>query len=182
MSLNSNIKKIDNFDSLIFSLLTRQKTIFVGVGKMSDEFFKVIQDIVPEDLKPYLTYGTYENSTENNNLISSLEMKEESMKVLDRAQDKYTVVFLPANEIYGQYTSPFCKKAAALFKEDKIAGLKEELTLFYKQAIESDEIVSPADYMSEHQIHKADASLVMWIRALHYEKEIDSSLFIDMKW
>lgn len=182
MSLEEKLRKIEHFDSLIFSLLTRQKNIFVGVGNMSEEFYKFIQEFLPEELKENLSYSPNDKSLEDTSVISGFQMNEESMKILDKAQGRYTVVFLPANEVYGQYTSPFCKKAATLLKQDKIASLKEELSIFYKKAVESEEIVPPADFMVQHSINKADASLIMWIRAQHFGKEINNSLFIDMDW
>lgn len=181
MTINNTFYSIENFDSLIFSLLTRQKIIIVGLGKIPDEFYKFIQQISPEELKNFLTYQPNATSLNGNNVILGVEMSEETMKLLDKAQGKYTVVFLPNNEIYGQFTSPFCKKIANLFKEEKINGLKEELSLFYQKAVESDEMSTPADYMAANDMNKADSSLLLWIRSLHYNKEMNT-VISDQDW
>ena len=176
MTTNTIFYNIENFDSLIFSLLTRQKIIVVGVDKMSDKFYEFIHQITPEEVNNFLTYQSSAKSLNDNSIILGVEMDEDSMKLLDKSQGKYTVVFLPNNEIYGQFTSPFCKKIASLLKEEKLDDLKEELSFFYKKAIESNEITTPADYMAAHDMNKADSSLLLWIRALHYNKEMNTIL------
>ena len=91
MTVNNTFYSIENFDSLIFSLLTRQKIIIVGLGKIPDEFYKFIQQISPEELKNFLTYQPNATSLNSNNVILGVEMSEETMKLLDKAQGKYTL-------------------------------------------------------------------------------------------
>ena len=182
MNLSETIKKLEHFDSLVFALLTRQKTIVVGLGQQADDFSNNIQQLLPDNLRNSIRYLSGEKSLDTDSTLIGVEMNEETMKLLDKTGGKHTVVFLPNSEVYGQFTSPFCKKIAQLLQEDKLSKLKEELSIFYDKAIESDEITTPADYMAIHGLNKADASLLLWMRALHYGIEVDKTLFSNMEW
>ncbi len=182
MSIEIDFAKLDNLESMIFSLLTKQKTIVVGPTLMSEGFITKLKEVFPAEMKDQLSFGKNDNALSEEFDVSTLEMNEDSMKILDKAQGKYTVIFLPSNQIFGKYTSPFCKKIAALLKENKIESLTEEIKLFLQNAIDSEEILPFADYAAINDLHKADASLTMWIRANYYKKEIDKSLFYNEEW
>jgi hypothetical protein len=182
MSIEIDFAKLENLESMIFSLLTKQKTIVVGPKAMSEGFISKLKEVFPAEMKNQLSFGKNDSALSEEFDVSTLEMNEDSMKILDKAQGKYTVIFLPSNQIFGQYTSPFCKKIATLLRENKIESLNEEIKLFLHNAIDSEEILPFADYAAINSMHKADASLTMWVRANYYKKEIDKSLFYNEEW
>jgi hypothetical protein len=182
MSMETDFAKLENLESMIFSLLTKQKTIVVGPKAMSEGFISKLKEVFPAEMINQLSFGKNNNTLSEEFDVSTLEMNEDSMKILDKTQGKYAVIFLPSNQIFGQNTSPFCKKIAALLKENKIESLNEEIKVFLQNAIDSEEILPFADYAAIKGMNKADASLMMWIRANYYKKEIDESLFKNEEW
>lgn len=182
MSSKIDISKIENLESMVFAVLTRQKIVLVGDKNDADKFYSDLDVFIPDDLKNQITYGTNDNSLSKDLVVSFLEMNESSMKFLDRTMGQYTVVFLPSMQVYGQYTSPFCKNLVNLLKTSKLDSLKEELNIFYNEAIESDDLMTPADYAAKKQKHKADASLLLWVRALYFNKEVESTIINTGDW
>ena len=182
MSQISDFAKIENLEGLMFSFLTRQKTVIVGSKQLSENFFNQMVSTLPTDLRKHLTSGLNDNSLSKDFVVSFLEVNEDSMKFLDKSQGKYTIVFLPSNQVFGQYTSPLCKKFISHLKANRIEVLKKEIEQLYEEAINSEEIITPADYAAKNNKNKADASLILWMRALHYKKEIDNSIINNEVW
>ena len=178
--MNKKLLKIQNIDSLIFSLLTRQKIIVAGEEKEITELISLFENIFPSKMLN-ITINEKLNELNENFQISRLSITDKTMKLLDRNKDDYTIVFLPSYEIYGKYTSRFCRKVSSLFKKDELTSVTEELTQFITKVNETDELMPPAEYASKFNIPKNDASLLMWMRSLNSGKEFDKSFYIDLE-
>ena len=118
------------------------------------------------------------NTTNLTNKVAlhALIVTENLLKIIDSKKGEYTILFLPTNTAYGTFTSPFCKRIATLFEEQKEESIKAEITSFYKMATESDEIIPTADFAAKYNLALADASLLQWMRSNHYDLEVQKSL------
>lgn len=166
----------ENFDNFIFSVLTQQKTLIVGEQEELSNFLANLYEYIPDELKRHITLIANSSNLTNNVSLHALPVTDEVLKIIDGKQGEYTVLFLPMKTAYGTFTSPFCKKIAELFAEQKKESIKEELMQFFKLAIESSDIIPPADFASQQNMSLADASLLLWMRSNHFEIEVQKSL------
>ncbi|MHA1211368.1 MAG: hypothetical protein ACTSSH_02800 [Candidatus Heimdallarchaeota archaeon] len=167
----------EGFDNFIFSVFTQQKTLVVGEKDELKSFLTNIFEFIPDELKHDITLIANSTNLTNNVGIHALVITDEVLKLIDAKKGEYTTLFLPMKTSYGLYTSPFCKKIAKLFAEHKKESIKEELLHFYKLALESDEMKPIADFAADHDLALADASLIQWIRANHYEIKLEKSFY-----
>lgn len=166
----------ENFDNFIFSVLTQQKTLIVGEQEELSSFLANFYEYIPNELKRHITLIANSSNLTNKVYLHALPVTDEVLKIIDGKQGEYTVLFIPMKTAYGTFTSPFCKKIAALVAEQKKESIKEELMQFFKLAIESSDIIPPADFAAKHSMTLADASLLLWMRSNHFEIEVQKSL------
>jgi hypothetical protein len=102
-------------------------------------------------------------------------LTDESIQILDENKGNFAIMFLPNNTCYGLYDSPFSDKIAELFFEGKIDEIRSKLNQYYQLVVETDEIIPPADYAQANDLPLADALLIQWMRANHFEKKLDPS-------
>ncbi len=167
----------ENFDNFIFSVLTQQKSLIVGEQDELTNFLIDFYEYIPNELKKYITLIANSSNLTNKVYLHALPVSDEVLKIIDGKQGEYTVLFLPMKTAYGTFTSPFCKKIAELFAEQKKESIKEELMHFFKLAIESSDIIPTADFAAKMNMTLADASLLQWMRSNHYKLEVQKSLF-----
>ena len=167
----------DNFENFIFSVLSEQNTLVVGEKDDLKNFLIRFYEYIPKEMKKYLTLIGNSSTLNDNVGLQAIIITDEVLKIIDAKKGNYSTLFLPMKTAYGAFTSPFCKKMAQLFTEGKKESVKEELLSFFKLAIESDEIKSKADFASEKDVSLADASLLLWMRANHYELELEKGFF-----
>ncbi|MHA1557596.1 MAG: hypothetical protein ACTSPM_11765 [Candidatus Heimdallarchaeota archaeon] len=167
----------ENFDTIIFSILTQQKTLVVGEKEEITSFLANLFEFIPNSLKQYLTLIANSTNLSNNVAIHALVVTDDVLKIIDNKKGEYTILFLPTKTAYGSFSSPFCKKIAQLFEEQKKESIKEELIHFFKISIESEEIVPMADFAAEHHITLADASLLQRMRAGYFDLEVEKGFF-----
>ena len=166
------IDNYENFDSFIFSLLTQQKTLVIGDKEELWKFLAGLFHFIPTKLKRYITLSANSSNFNNHVYLHALPLSNEVLKSLDEKKGKYTVLFLPAKIAYGKFTSPFCKKIASLFEEKQEEILEQELINFFVKAVESSDLPVLADYAVENNLSLADSSLLIWMRANHYNLEV----------
>ena len=166
----------ENFDNFIFSVLTEQKTLIVGEQEELRNFLANFYEYIPNELKRHITLIANSSNLTNKVNLHALPVSDEVLKIIDGKKGEYTVLFLPMKTAYGTFTSPFCKKIAALVSEQKKESIKEELMQFFKLAIESSDIIPPADFAAQQNMTLADASLLLWMRSNHYDIEVQMSL------
>ncbi|MHA1185844.1 MAG: hypothetical protein ACTSSK_03075 [Candidatus Heimdallarchaeota archaeon] len=167
----------ENFDNFIFSILSEQNTLILGEKDELKSFLANFYEYIPNELKKYLTLIANSSKLNNKVGLQALVLSDEILKVIDTKKGEYSTLFLPMKTAYGAYTSPFCKKVALLFADHKKESIKEELIHFFKLAIESKEIVPTADYAAAIDLPLADASLLLWMRANHYDIKLEKSFF-----
>jgi hypothetical protein len=170
------IDDYQNFDTFIFSLLTQQKTFVIGDKEELWNFLAGLFHFIPTALKRYLTLSANSSNFTNQVYLHALPLSNEVLKILDEKKGKYTVLFLPTKVAYGKFTSPFCKKIASLFEEKKEEILEQELIRFYAKSVESKELPILADYAVENDLSLADASLLIWMRANHFDFEVPKGI------
>lgn len=173
--LNGDYKKLD---TVVFNLLTRQKTFLVGERERAFQFIAKVLECVPQELQIYLPFIIQSSSLNEEATLISLPFREEIMKTLDKNKGEFTVLFLPTREAYGLYTSPFCEHIANLFEKNELQEIKQLIKKYYDLAVQTETIIPPADFAEQKKIPVADAILIQWMRANHYEKEFDRG-FLD---
>ncbi|MHA1126808.1 MAG: hypothetical protein ACTSO7_07570 [Candidatus Heimdallarchaeota archaeon] len=167
----------ENFENFIFSILSEQNTLVVGSKDELKNFLIKFYDYIPNEMKKFLTLIANSSTLNDKVGLQAIILTDEVLKIIDAKKGNYTTLFLPMKTAYGAYTSPFCIKIAQLFAEGKRESVKEELMAFFKLAIESKDIVPKADFASEKDVSLADASLLLWIRANHYDLELEKGFF-----
>ncbi len=166
----------ENFDNFIFSVLTEQKTLVVGEQDELRNFLANLYEYIPGELKRHITLIANSSNLTNKVFLHAIPVSEEVLRIIDGKQGDYTVLFLPMKTAYGSFTSPFCKKIATLFAEQKKESIKEELMRFFELAIESSDIIPTADFASKKDLTLADASLLQWMRSNYYGLEVQKSI------
>ena len=170
------IDKYENFDSFIFSLLTQQKTLVIGEKNELWKFLAGLYEFIPPELKKHLTLVANSSNFTNSVFLHALPVSEEVLKILDEKKGSYTILFLPTKVAYGKFSSPFCKKIASLFIDNKEELLEQELLKFFLKAVEADDLPPTADFAAENHLSLADASLLIWMRANHFDLEIPKGI------
>ena len=166
----------ENFDNFIFSVLTEQKTLVVGEQDELRNFLANLYEYIPGELKRHITLIANSSNLTNKVFLHAIPVSEEVLRIIDGKQGDYTVLFLPMKTAYGTFTSPFCKKIATLFAEQKKESIKEELLRFFELAIESSDIIPTADFAAKMDLTLADASLLQWMRSNYFGLEVQKSL------
>lgn len=170
------IDKYENFDSFIFSLLTQQKTLVIGEKNELWKFLAGLYEFIPSELKRHLTLVANSSSFTNSVCLHALPISEEVLKILDEKKGSHTILFLPTKVAYGKFSSPFCKKIASLFIDNKEELLEQELVKFFLKAVEADDLPPTADFAAENHLSLADASLLIWMRANYFDLEIPKGI------
>jgi hypothetical protein len=175
--IDSEIDVFENFDNFIFSILTEQNSLVVGEKDELKKFLINFYEYMPNEMKRYLTLIANSSTLNDKVGLQALILTDEVLKVIDAKKGEYTTLFLPMKTAYGAYTSAFCKKIAKLYIENKKESVKEELLHFFKLAIQSNELPPVGDFAASNDLQLSDASLVLWMRANHYEIELEKSFF-----
>ena len=170
----------ENLDSLFYSVLTEQKTLVLGESEELITFMLEIYLIFPAEVKKLLTSITNSTNLSDDVVLHVVRINDETLKIADHYQGKHTILFLPNKQVYGKYTSPFCKTLAQLYSEKKIDELRTEISQFYAKAIASNEMPPVADFAAKNNLTKADASLMLWMRANQYNIEIEKNLLEEL--
>ena len=175
---NPDVKlgEYENFEAFIFSLLTQQSTLVIGEKDELKLFLAGLYEFVPTELKRYLTLiGNSSNFTNGVNL-HALPVSKEVLKVIDEKRGSHTILFLPTNMAYGTFTSPICEKIVSLQKNNEEDEIEKVLLNLFEKATESNDLPSIADYAAENKVSLADASLILWMRANHFDLEVPKGI------
>ena len=175
--ITQETEAFENFDNFIFSILTEQKTLVVGEKAELKKFLSSFYEFMPNDMKRHLTLIANSSTLNDRVGLQALILTDEVLKVIDAKKGDYTTLFLPMKTAYGSYTSAFCKNIAKLYSENKKASVKEELMHFLKMAIQTQELPPVGDFAAENDLQISDASLVLWMRANHFELELEKGFF-----
>ena len=167
----------ENLDNFIFSILTEQNTLVVGEKDELKKFLLNFYEYMPNEMKRYVTLIANSSTLNDKVGLQALILSDEVLKVIDAKKGEYTTLFLPMKTAYGAYTSPFCKKVADLYIENKKESVKEELLHFFNIALQSNEMIPTADFAAANDLQLADASLILWMRANHFDIEFEKSFF-----
>ncbi len=178
---DSFVGEIENFDLFIFSVFTQQKTLIIGEQDDIKNFLADFYNFIPNELKRHITLIANSSNLTNKVFLHALPVSDDILKIIDGKKGEYTILFLPMKTAYGSFTSPFSKKIANLFFERKKESAKEEIMHIFQLAIESKEIIPTADFAAEKHVTLADASLILWIRANHYDLEVQKSILEQME-
>lgn len=168
MKKTIDFAKFQNLDTLIFALVSQQRIIVVGETEEGESFIENIKDLLPSELGKKITEGT-----EKTDIIRIMPMSEQTFRMVESNPERYTLVLLQEKEIYGQYTSPFCKRIARLLQNNSIVEAKDELQVFFSKVVKTNEIVSASDYAKDHGMPKADAVLLLLARANYFQSETE---------
>ena len=169
-----------DFDSVIFALLTSQKTVIIGDKAELKSFMGGIFECIPPELRGFMSFAANMENIHNEEIISLVPISERILKALDSRKEEYTVLLLPLKTAYGIYSSQSCKRIAKLYKEKKIESIKEEISHIFTLAIQSNKMETIADYAAQHDLSIADASLIMWIRAEHFNLQMEKSILEEL--
>lgn len=173
---NVNLDKYENFDVFIFSLLTQQKTLVVGQNQDLESFLAGLLEFVPSKLKRYVTVIANSSNFTNQVYLHALPISDEILRIIDEKRGSHTILFLPTKVTYGKFSSPFCKKISELQKNNEEEAIEKELLQLFAKVIESNELPSIADFAAENGIALADASLILWMRANHYDLDVPKGI------
>jgi hypothetical protein len=165
-----------NFDAFIFSLLTQQKTLVIGEKDELRLFLAGLYEFVPTELKRYLTLIGNSSNFTNGVFLHAIPVSKEVLKFIDEKRGNHTILFLPTNMAYGRFTSPICEKIISLQKNKEEDEIEKVLLNLFGIATESNDLPSIADFAAENKVSLADASLILWIRANHFDLEVPKGI------
>jgi hypothetical protein len=173
--IQPEFQEYSDFDSVIFSLFTMQKTIVVGEHEELQKVMGTILECIPPELRGLISFAANMTNISSDEKISLVPISERILRALDSRKEDYTVLLLPLKQSFGKYTAPICKKIAQLYRQEKCESIKDEIGYLFKLAAESKELETIADFAAKHDMGIADASLIMWIRANYYDLEMQHS-------
>ncbi len=73
----------ENFDTIIFSILTQQKTLVVGEKEELASFLANLFEFIPNNLKQYITLIANSTNLSNNVAIHALVVTDDVLKIID---------------------------------------------------------------------------------------------------
>jgi len=165
--------KIEHMAQLVFSLITKQPTIFLGDKRDIRAILYTFIECVPSELRMYLTFALPSASFNENVTIVALPPTDRNLKLLAENKGKFTVLFLPTKTAFGRYTSPLCEHISELFARGEAQEIQSLLKKYYDLAVSSDTLETPADFAEKNNLHIADSILVQWMRANYFNLELD---------
>ena len=167
--------KIKDFDTAIFSFLTKKRMVIVGD---ENDVFKIIYSlfsVVPITLRNTLEFVTHSASlTENVNIIG-MPHADDILRELFNAKGSYTIVF-SNDRSYGSFTSKSCKKISQMLENGNIEDVKKELNMLFQLAQTNSDMPSALDFAKQNNLHLSDAQLILIMRAIHFGKTIPNNL------
>jgi hypothetical protein len=179
-AINPLFKSYKDFDALIFAFLTEQRTVIIGNSEELEQFMGTIFECIPPQMRRYIYFAANMTSINNDEIISLVPASERILKALDARKEDYTVLILPLSTTYGIYSSPATKRIAKFYVEEKKESIKEEILHLFQLATESKELENIADFAAKHDIEIADASLILWMRANHFDLQMEKNILEEL--
>lgn len=170
---------LENIDTAIYSLLTKQKIYSVGSHEEVLELINIILEILPTSMIQKIDFTSQTNSFSENTLFSGLQLTHENLEHLDAIRnEKNTIIFFPNKTCYGIYSSPITKTLSELFEEGNFSQAKSILDRFINQAIAEPDIdIDPITTAQKYKFKISDAVLLLQIRGVLYNKAIPPKIF-----
>lgn len=176
-----DFKEIEDLDTIVFSILTKQHVALVGSKDDALNFIASVWACSPNELKHHLSFTVQVNSLSENSVILSLPLIDENIRNLEANKDKFNFLVFEMNKAFGKYSAPSCVKIAQLYKKGKIEEIKAIITQLYNLCVLKDTLETPADFAETVGITLGDAMLVQWMRANHFNLKMEESFleFLD---
>ena len=170
---------LENIDTAIYSLLTKQKSYSVGSHDEILELINIMLEVLPSNMVQKFDFTSQTNSLSENTAFSGLPLTYENLEHLDALRnEKNAVIFFPNKTCYGNYSSPFTKVLSGLFQRGNFSEAKTLLDRFINQAVEeSDTIIDPITTAQKYKLKVPDAILLLQIRGILYNKVIPPKTF-----
>ena len=175
---NTHIK-LDKLETVIAAILMGKKIFLLGSQDEFDAFLAVMFKVFPPEAYSLLEFSSPTNSLSENTIISGIPPTDSNMNLLDQiGSEDGTIVFFDEHTCYGNYSSPMSKEIAKLIQKKNYEKTRELISKLFSTAKLSDEIISnPSSLAKENSISKADALLVMNIRAKLFNKQPPTNIF-----
>ncbi len=166
---------IKNFDSAIFSLLARQRTVLLGDHDQIIEMLNAICCSIPQSMFKRLEFVSQSTSLSENVNIIGMPLSDTVLSELEVTKGQYTLVFI-GDKVYGQFSSKFTQKIEHLIKEGKFETVRIMLKDFYTIVRDDDSLPSALEFVDKTGLHLSDAQLALIMRANYFDKEIPATL------
>lgn len=179
ISRKTNPLKLKNLDTIIASILMGKKIILLGSHNELNDFLYIMFESFPIEAYSLLEFASPTNSLSENIVISGIPLTDSNLEILDQiGTESHSIIYFENKICYGNFYSPVSKKIAKYIqKQDYKSSKKLILELYNIAKLNSDLTSNPSTLAKKNRISKADAILILNIRAKLYNKQLPTSNF-----
>ena len=179
ISRKSRPLKLKNLETIIASILMGKKIILLGSQDDLNNFIYTMFESFPVEAYSLLEFASPTNSLSENVGISGIPLTDSNMEILDQiGTESHSIVYFDEQICYGNYFSPMSKEIAKHIQKQEFESSKKLILELYNTAKLSQDLNSnPSSLAKENSVTKADAVLILNIRAKLYDKQLPASNF-----
>ncbi|MFX0093212.1 MAG: hypothetical protein ACFFBD_15750 [Candidatus Hodarchaeota archaeon] len=167
--------QIKNFETAVFSVLARRRTIILGEQEDIIRLLITLYSFVPGEMKQNLKFVSYTTSLSENVYILGMPFTDEVISELEGSKGQYTVIIL-GDQVYGQFTSHLCKKIDLHARTGQYRQIKDLLEDFHQIIRDSDNLPPALEFAARWGLHLSDAQLALIMRANYFGREVPHNL------